>query len=672
MKKKILNCLRTIRKNVVEYIITNRLFISYVIFALIGTMLVRKFTIGTFFSFKPFITDLGIVLIVGGFGYFIKPKNQFKYYFIWLIIFTLINIISSIYYTFYTSFASFSELVTVGQAETVTGSIFEKLRFVDLMYVFFPIIFYLIHKKLLSSSYYYFIDKIEKGKKMLVTTVLVGALCLAYSFGVATGVDYSRLTKQWNRIYIVERFGILLYQFNDLIQFLTIQTSSLFGYDDALIEFNEYFDAKEKTAENEYTGILQGKNIVFVHMESMQTFLMDLEFNGAEVTPNLNRLASEGMFFSNFYPQVSVGTSSDTEFTLLTGLMPAASGAVFTNYYDREYFTIPKYLSNIGYYTFSMHGNLSSMWNRDRVHPLLGYEGMYFEESYTYTDEDVINLGINDRLFFEQVIPIMENIETTYENYMGTIITLSNHSPFSIGSRYSTLDLTSHYSTVDPLTGEVTEHAVDYLSDSSVGEYIKSANYSDMALGNFLNYINESDAFDNTVFVFYGDHDAKLSRSEINFLYNLNPETGEVYEEGDPNYVEYDYYAHELNKNTPLIIWTKDPELRSTFSSEVDYVTGMYNVAATILNMYGLYNKYTMGADIFSVKDDNLVVYPNGNVLTNKVYYNNSTGEYKVLNNETLEEDYISNISATAEKILDISNSIIVYDLLDSVEMSEE
>ena len=672
MKKKVLNCLRAIRKNVVEYIITNRLFISYVILALLGTMLVRKFTVGSFFSFKPFITDLGIILIVGGLGYFVKPKNQFKYYFIWLIIFTLINIISSIYYTFYTSFASFGELGTVGQAETVTGSIFEKLRFVDIMYIFFPIIFYLIHKKLLSSSYYYFIDKIEKGKKMLVTTVLVGALCLAYSFGVATGVDYSRLAKQWNRVYIVERFGILMYQFNDLVQFLTLQTSSLFGYEDAEAAFNEYFDAKEAPEENEYTGILKGKNIVFVHMESMQTFLMDLEFNGAEVTPNLNKLASEGMFFSNFYPQVSTGTSSDTEFTLLTGLMPAASGAVFTSYYDREYFTIPKYLSNLGYYTFSMHGNYASMWNRNRAHPSLGYDGMYFEESYTYTDADVVNLGINDRLFFEQVIPIVENIESTYENYMGTIITLSNHSPFSIGSEHSTLDLTSYYYTVDPLTGEATEHAEDYLSDSSVGEYIKSANYADMALGDFLNYINASDAFDDTVFVFYGDHDAKLSRSEINYLYNLNPETGEVYEEGDPNYVEYDYYAHELNKNTPLIIWTKDPELRNVFQGEITYTTGMYNVAATILNMYGLYNKYTMGADIFSVKDDNMVVYPNGNVLTNKVYYNNSTGEYKVLNDETLDEDYISTISATAEKILDISNSIIVYDLLDSVEMSEE
>ena len=241
--------------------------------------------------------------------------------------------------------------------------------------------------------------------------------------------------------------------------------------------------------DNEYTGILKGKNIVFVHMEGMQTFLMDLEFNGAEVTPNLNRLASEGMFFSNFYPQVSTGTSSDTEFTLLTGLMPAASGAVFTSYYDREYFTIPKYLQELGYYTFSMHGNLASMWSRDRAHPSLGYEGMYFEESFTYEESDVINLGINDRLFFKQAIPIMENIENTYENYMGYVITLSNHSPFYEAAPYSNLDLSSHYTEINSDTLEEVEMSVDYLSDTAVGEYIKSANYADMALGDFLNYI---------------------------------------------------------------------------------------------------------------------------------------------------------------------------------------
>ena len=51
-------------------------------------------------------------------------------------------------------------------------------------------------------------------------------------------------------------------------------------------------------------------------MEGMETYLMDLEFNGVEAVPNINKLASEGMFFSNFFPQISIGTSSDTEFTL--------------------------------------------------------------------------------------------------------------------------------------------------------------------------------------------------------------------------------------------------------------------------------------------------------------------------------------------------------------------
>lgn len=673
MKEKVKKTYKTIRKSIVEYIITNRLFISYVILAIIGTMFLRYFTLGTFFYFKSFITDLAVILIIGGLGYFVKPKNQFKYYFIWLIIFTIINVVNSIYYKFYVNFTSVGYLSTLSQAETVTGSIFEKVSFYDVMYILVPVIFYVIHKKLLASSYYYFVDKIEKGKKMVVTTLLVGILCLGYSFGTATGTDYSRLAKQWNRVYVVERFGILLYQINDVVQVLRSQLSSLFGEEEALEAFNAYFDAKEEHEENDYTGILKGKNIVFVHMEGMQTFLMDLEFNGQEVTPNLNKLASEGMFFSNFYPQVSTGTSSDTEFTILTGLMPAASGAVFTSYYDRNYFTIPKYLNNLGYYTFSMHGNSDTMWGRNLAHPSLGYEGMYFESSFTYKDEDVINLGINDQLFFKQAIPIMENIENTYENYMGYVITLSNHSPFSDAATHSILDLTSHYTMVDPNTLEVVEMSVDYLSDTSVGEYIKSANYADIALGDFINYINESDAFDNTVFVFFGDHDAKLNRSDINYLYNLNPETGKTYEETDEEYVEYDYYDHELNKKTPLIIWTKDKSLKNVFKGEITYYTGMYNVAPTILNMYGLYNKYTVGDDIFNSKDDNIIVFPNGNILTEKVYYNNSTGEYKVLEDgASLDEDYISDISLIGENRLEISNYIIVYNLLNQVSMTGE
>ena len=688
MKEKIKLFFRKLRKNVIEYIATNRLFLTYVIIAMAGLMLARNFTIGNMWDFPAFISDLALVLMIGALGYLVKPKNQYRYFMIILIIFTLMEVINSIYYTFYTSFASFGELGTVGQTETVMGSVYERMKLTDLMYILFPFLFYFIHKKLYKTAYYNFMSVVEKGKKMCVVTLLVGCLFLAYTFVTASATDYSRLAKQWNRVYVVERFGLVLYQINDLVQTLTPKFSSLFGYEEAAQSFINYFtsdDVDLYDGENKYTGILEGYNVVFIHMEGMQTFLMDLEFNGVEATPNLNKIASEGMFFSRFYPQVSIGTSSDTEFTLTTSLMPAASGAVFTSYYDRDYITIPKLLKEKGYYTFSMHGNYASMWNRATVHPALGYDDMYFEDTYTYNKDaddpnnlEYINLGISDKKFFLQVVPIMEQIEAEHTNYMGTIITLSNHSPFKYLDKYGEYDMSTTYEECDTETGLCEEVISNYLYGSSAGNYIMSSHYADAALGEFFEYVNNSDAFDNTVFVLYGDHDAKLSRNDLNYLYNYDYKTGELKSEDDPTYVTYDEYDHELNKNTPLIIWTKNKELRSKLHGEIDYVMGMYDVMPTLGNMLGIENPFAMGHDIFNIKDDNYVVFPNGNFLTNLIYYNNSESQYKVIQEGAeLTADYISNLLEKAEQILDVSNAIIVHDLIKNegdtvLEMKEE
>jgi len=675
MKAKTKTTLRRYRKAVVEYIITNRLFLSYVILSIIGTILVRNFTIDKMWSFKPLIVDLALILIIGALGYFVKPKNQFKYFFTWLIVFTLMEVVNSVYYIFYTDFASFSNLATLGQAETVVGSIFERLRIIDFIYIIFPIIFFVIHEKLRKTTYYNFIEKIEKGKKMFIATILVGVLLIGYSFGTASKTDYSRLSKQWNRNYIVERFGIILYQFNDLVQTLTPKLSSLFGYEEALELFNNYFTDEEKTdytEKNKYTGIADGYNVIFVHMEGMQTYLMDLEFNGVEATPTINKLAKEGMFFKNFYPQISTGTSSDTEFTLLTSLLPAASGTVFVSYYDRDYITIPKLLKDKGYYAFSMHGNLASMWNRSNVHPKLGYDEMYFAERFTYTEEEKLNLGISDSMFFEQAMPILENIEATYENYMGTIITLSNHSPFIFLDKYGEYDMSTTYEEVDTVTGEKQTLTTNYLYETPVGNYIMSSHYADKALGEFINYINNSEYFNNTVFVFYGDHDAKLSHKNMNYLYNYDYKTGELIEETDVNYTPYDAFDHELNKNTPLIIWSKNQKLQKKLNGTVDYVIGMYDVMPTIGNMLGIENEYALGHDVFNIKEDNIVIFPNGNFVTDLIYYNNSTGESKLLKEgAVLDKDYIENYRKYAEDRLEISNSIIVHDLLNEKKTSE-
>lgn len=668
MKKKLLNILKRLRKQVAFYLITNRLFISYVIFALFGTILLRNFTIGNTFSIKPFIADLAVILLIGAFGYIKKPEKRYKYYFICLLIFTIAEIINSVYYTFYMSFASFGEIASLSQVKTVTGSLYEKFKFYDFIYIIFPILFYYIHKKLSTTYYYNLIKKIEVKKKMFLITLAMSFICLVYTFATANKTDYSRLAKQWNRVYIVERFGIVIYQTNDLIQSLTPKLSSLFGYEDAAKLFHDYFDNMPEedkyNGKNEYTNILDGYNVILVHMEGMQTFLMDVSFNGVDAVPNVKKLASEGMFFKNFYPQISTGTSSDTEFTLSSSLMPASSGTVFVSYYNRNYITLQKLLKQKGYYTFSSHGNYASMWNRDKAHPSLGYDDMIFEDAFEYTEDDVINLGINDSKFFEQLVPKLENIEQTHPNYMGTVITLSNHSPFIFLDKYGEYDMSTTYTEEDENTGEIISKTSNYLYNTPVGNYITSSHYADKALGEFIEYINNSKYFNNTVFVFYGDHDAKLTRKELNYLYNYNPKTGEVYEENDKEYKEYNYYNHELNKNTPLILWTKNQNLKKKINKEINYTMGMYDVLPTLGNMLGIENKYALGHDIFNIKDNNIVVYPNGNFLTNKVYYNNSTGEYFVRNNSVIDDDYIEEHKIYSERLLDVSNSIIVHNLI--------
>ncbi len=666
MKEKCKIVLKKLRRKFSEYVSTNRLFLSYVLFSIVQTVLIRTVTLGNVWDYKPFLVDLAFIFLLGSFGYLVKPKNRFTYFFILLIVITMLSVINSIYYTFYLTFTSFSLLASLSQVGDVTDSLVEKLRIIDFIYLLFPIFFYYVHKLLNKTSYYHYVTKIEKGKKMFLATALAGIILIAFTMVTMTKTDYSRISKQWNREYIVERFGILLYQGNDLIQSLTPKISSLFGYDEAARTYREFYaqlGLKEQQT-NKYTNIFKDKNVIFVHMESIQNNLMDLSFNGVEVLPNIKKLASEGMYFNNFYPQISTGTSSDSEFTLLTSLMPALSGTVAVSYFDREYLSIPKLLKEQGYYIFSMHGNKADMWNRANLHQSLGYDKFYSKKDYDVNKENTIGLGISDKAFFEQSLPILQKIESEKEKYMGTIITLSNHSPFGDLEEYGEYDLSFKEIRLNQ-AGEEYEYVDEYLNNRKLGNYIKSAHYADFALGEFMQNVKNSENFNDTVFVFYGDHDAKIAQSEYDYLYNYDLKTGTMKKPNDPGYVDYSNFSNELNKNTPLIIWTKDEALQKKIRGKFNYPMGMYDILPTLGNMMDFKSPYALGEDIFNVKDNNIVIFPNGNFLSNKVYYNNSNDEYMPLNkNLTIDADYIEKCKEYAEKRLIVSNNIIIHDLI--------
>ena len=667
--KKILSKIGNIKDKIVsfdykEYANTNKQFIAFVISNLLNATLLRFFTVHNYFAIKPLLADLAVILLFGSFVYLFKTKKQFTYLMVISFLFTLICIINSLYYTYYMSFASFSliaiSLTVVDVGDAVVKNVLQVKDFIFLWQLIFMLIY---HSHLKKTKYYEFAGPKENRKKRFTGTLVAGLLVYSLFFLTVTSVEFSRLSKQWNREFLVTKFGVYTYQLNDLFKSLDAKFNTLFGYDNAAKNFREYYeDNSLELKKNDYTNIFEGRNLIVIHAESVQNAAVRQSFNGLEVAPTLNRLKDEGIYFSNFYAEASSGTSSDSEFSFSTSLLPVTNGAVAVSYWNREYETLQKLLKDKGYNTLSFHANNGEFWNRNNFHKSLGYNTFYSKNSFKVTEENTIGLGLSDKEFFKQLTPKLKKEYEENGKFMATLIMLSNHTPFDAVDKYGEFD-------VDIKEDEtVTENGVEvsktvtypYMEGTKLGNYFKSVHYADSALDELMTELDEEGLLDNTVVVIYGDHDAKLPKSDYVRLNNYDKENDDVLDKDDEKYEEVDYFDYELNRSVPLIIWTKDKK----FNTTIDTAMGMIDVMPTLSNMLGVKPKYALGNDIINL-NDNVVAFPNGNWLTNNIYYNSQKDEYKVINpNAVIDKDTISKNSDIASKKLEISNDIILYDLI--------
>ena len=645
-----------------NYCKNNVLFLTFIFTSVINGFLLRSLTVKNYFDIRPMIADFAMVIIIGSFGYLIKPNKRYIYYLVWSIIYSAICVVNSMYYTNYLSFSSISLLATSFLIVDVGDAIVENvMEMKDFCYLWQILVIILVHIRLYKNNYY---STIIYLRKKFCNTIAFGFCLLIIFIFTLSASDIGRITKQWNREYIVMRYGIYTYQFSDIFASLTPALNSMFGFDKNAKLFREYYDSSAYVASNnEYSNIFNGRNVLVIHAESVQQFTMDTSINGVSLTPNLNKLASEGIYFSNFYAEESVGTSSDSEFSFATSLLPATSGTVAINYWDRDYPTIQKLFKNQGYYVFSMHGNNCSFWNRNLLHQSFGYDKFYCYTDF-YDIDETIGLGLSDKSFFKQSIAYLKDIDKNYTNWYGTMIMLTNHTPFSYIDDYSDLDVTYKYNSVDSETGETVAKSSPFLEGTVLGNYFKSVHYADEAIGQLIKDMDREGLLDNTVIVIYGDHDAKIKKSEYEYYYNYDYKTNSILSKDDPNYHDVTDYEYEINRKVPFIIWTKDKLVRL----KSDNVGGMIDVLPTLGNMFGISSKYALGHDLFSVKD-NVVVFPDGNWITDRMYYNSQKEEALLLDsNYPISVDYIEKNSDIADEKISVSNSIIVYDMIRNIQ----
>lgn len=327
----------------------------------------------------------------------------------------------------------------------------------------------------------------------------------------------------------------------------------------ALIDgYYEWNNADYFIDEN-YYGRMEGKNVVMLQLESFETFLIGNSVEGQELTPNLNALLSQSLFFDNIYDQVACGNSSDCDFMINTSLYPSSGVSAYNFFSENTYNSTEMILSQNGYKTSYFNSLKNSFWN---YYPM-NKDGMKFDvNDYEFELNDKIYQYISDESYLSQLADkiITLQAENDAPIYSHTT-TDSSHGPFRLPEERLTLNLSEKYQ------GNV------------LGDYLQAVHYADGALGQFLEKMSDSPEYRNTIFVFIGDHRGihKYYPQEIN----------KYSDEELPSFIDRNF-----NAGVPMIIF--DPSMEEGKGETISTYGGQTDLAPTLMYLLGIDREYYM------------------------------------------------------------------------------
>lgn len=323
-------------------------------------------------------------------------------------------------------------------------------------------------------------------------------------------------------------------------------------------EVKEYYSWKnENLPNNQYAGMFNGKNVLFLQIESLESFVINQTVDGQEITPNINRLTQSAFVFDNIYEQVQGGNSSDADLMYTTSRLPVGKGSTFFRYSDVKLTSLPELLMERGYQTLYTQAVNGSFWNYEKAWKnMIGLDTFIGAEELDMSG-DKIGFTINDKDFLEQVYPHLEELSKPYYAH---IVCNSSHMPFQI-----------HDESIKEL--ELSEE----LDNSYLGGYLQLCRYVDTQIGILLEKLEMAGLLDNTIIVVVGDH------TGIHKYYEYSLEEW---------YDEYPWVEADGYYTVPLIIHEGSLGRRV----ESDVLAGQIDVMPTLAYLLGIPDEEYMNA----------------------------------------------------------------------------
>ena len=577
------------------------------------------------------ISPLGFAVLLFGFGLYMRGKWGYWYMIIMDIILSTWLFSNILYYREFSDFITFNLIKGSGSASDNLGkSLMGILRPTDFL-VFIDVVFVIA---ILAFGFV----KIDKTAFKLVNSLAVTIMSIGI-LGANLALAYSNrsglLTRTFDNNYIVKYLGLQSYTLYDGVKTIQNGNKKKEARSSQLQPIQKFIKDNNVPASIEYKGVAKGKNLIVIHLESLQQFVINKKWKGQEITPNINKFYNDQntLSYDNFFNQVGQGKTADAEMMLENSLFGLPEGsAMVTDGTTNTFQAMPAIMNQNGYSTAAFHGDVSSFWNRDNAYKSFGYQYYFSKEYYDLKKGYVSGYGMKDKLFLQQTTKYLEQLP---QPFYSKLITVSNHYPYGIEKKNTSIDPWN--------TG-----------DSTVDPYVQTAHYLDQSIGELLNYLKKSGLYDKSVIMMYGDHYgiSNNHKPAIAKIQNMNS--------GVTN------YDLAMFQKVPFMIHA--PNLKGgvnhNYSGEID-------VMPTLLNIMGVETPgaYQFGHDINSPKFNNIVAFRNGDFVSKDYtkyggdYYLTKTGE-QITNMTKQQKADIKQIQKYVNTELDDSDKIINGDLL--------
>jgi phosphoglycerol transferase MdoB-like AlkP superfamily enzyme len=419
---------------------------------------------------------------------------------------SLLILTDELYLRYYSDLFSLRNIGLSAQAGAVSDSIAALFEARDVKY-FADLPIFMLLLRLSSKNWR------RAGLSLARAAGVLAFLALGAS-GVAWKIrDYDRavpgaIRSLWDRPAVAISTGTLVYHASDALGIVDEMFSrKIYSAEDkknlaGWLESRRGNEREDLGSSGEAFGAAKGKNLIMIQVESLQSFVLGLEAGGVEVTPNINRLAAESLVFTRAFNQTASGNSSDAEFMSNTSLFPTAKGVAFMRFAGNHFDSLGSELKSRGYATAAFHADRPGFWNRGHMYPALGFE-RYFSRN-DFEPGERIGLGLSDRDFFGQSLLRLAEMRDGARPFYAFLVTLSSHYPFNFGA------FEKYLTDIEP--GPLGD-----LGDSILGNYLRSVQYADEQIGNFLMGLERENLLDESLIVLYGDHPA-IPRAEASSL----------------------------------------------------------------------------------------------------------------------------------------------------------